>query len=179
MSQIILIELILISIFCIVSITLYIMLNTKITNLSKNLIKQSNYITNIQQLLKTKSTINAITENAEIIYQNLLQNIIPIMEAIDIEPRNTPEHPLWRALGGLMDEYAKNPYVAEKLRICIKLNTEIKKNLEAYINRGNAFLKQITTCEPNGVLSSAFIDGLLGQSLTFFTQIQQVSKNSY
>ena len=97
--------------------------NMRIRDMSKTLTHQYNLIVKIQSVLKNKSATNAVAENAEMIYQDLLQNLIPIMAAIDVMPRNTSEHPLWRALGGIMDEYAKNPFALEKLRRCIKLDT--------------------------------------------------------
>ena len=47
----------------------------------------------MQSVLKSKYATNGHTENAEMIYQDLLQNLIPIMAAIDIMPRSTAEHP--------------------------------------------------------------------------------------
>ena len=112
------------------------------------------------------------------IYQDLLQNLIPIMAAIDIMPRNTPEHALWRAIGGIMDEYAKNPFALEKLRRAIKLDSEVVRNIDNYIRRADNFLHHLSTTETDGLLSSTFTDGLLGQSLTFFAQAKQLANQS-
>lgn len=150
-------------------------MNTKIAGITKTLEHQYNLISKIQSVLKTKSATNAVTENAEMIYQDLLQNLIPVMAAIDIMPRNTPEHPLWRALGGIMDEYAKNPFTLEKLRRCIKLDSEVARNIDNYMHRADTFLHHLTTTEPDGLLSATFTDGLLGQSLTFFAQAKQLA----
>ncbi len=150
-------------------------MNRKIQDISKTLTHQFSMITKIQTALKTKSATNAVTENAELIYQDLLQNLIPIMAAIDVMPRGTPEHPLWRALGGIMDEYAKNPFALEKLRRCIKLNSEISRNLDNYMNRADTFLHHLTATEPDGILAATFTEGLLGQSLTFFAQAKQLA----
>jgi len=136
---------------------------------------QYNLLVKIQSVLKNKSATNAVAENAEMIYQDLLQNLIPIMAAIDIMPRSTTEHPLWRALGGIMDEYAKNPFALEKLRRCIKLDSEIGRHVDNYIRRADAFLQHLTATEPDGILAATFTDGLLGQSLTFFTQAKQLA----
>ena len=122
-----------------------------------------------------KNTTNAVAEHAEMIYQDLLQNLIPIMAAIDVMPRSTSEHPLWRALGGIMDEYAKNPFALEKLRRCIKLDAEVARSIDNYMNRADAFLNHLTTTDPDGILAATFTDGLLGQSLTFFTQAKQLA----
>ena len=149
--------------------------NTRITNMNKTLDHQYNLIVKLQSVLKNKYATNAIAENAEMIYQDLLQSLIPVMAAIDIMPRNTPEHPLWRALGGIMDEYAKNPFALEKLRRCIKLDTEVARNIDNYMRRADNFLHHLTTTEPDGLLSSTFTDGLLGQSLTFFAQAKQLA----
>ena len=150
-------------------------INTKLKSTSKTLEHQYNLLVKIQSILKNKSATNAVAENAEMIYQDLLQNLIPIMAAIDIMPRNTPEHALWRALGGIMDEYAKNPFALEKLRRAIKLDSEIARNIDNYMHRADKFLQHLTTTEPDGLLSSTFTDGLLGQSLTFFAQAKQLA----
>ena len=93
-------------------------------------------------------------------------------------PRSTPEHPLWRALGGILDEYAKNPFVLEKLRRSIKLDSEVARNIDNYMHRADTFLQHLTTTEPDGLLSATFTDGLLGQSLTFFAQAKQLAANN-
>ena len=151
-------------------------MNNKIAEITKTITFQYNLIVKIQSILKNKNATNAVAENAEIIYSDLLQNLIPIMAAIDVMPRNTNEHPLWRALGGIMDEYAKNPFALEKLRRCIKLDTSIAHNISNYLTRANRLLQYLTTTEPDGILASTFTDGLLGQSLTFFSQAQQLAE---
>jgi len=151
-------------------------MNTKISDITKTLTYQYNLIVKIQSVLKNKNATNAVAEHAEIIYQDLLQSLIPIMAAIDVMPRNTNEHPLWRALGGIMDEYSKNPFALEKLRRCIKLDTSIAHNVTNYITGANRLLQYLTTTEPDGILASTFTDGLLGQSLTFFNQAQQLAE---
>jgi hypothetical protein len=143
--------------------------------LEKNVGYQYNLVLKIQSMLKNKSATNAVAEHAEMIYQDLLQNLIPILAALDIMPRNTSEHPLWRTLGGLIDEYAKNPFVMEKLRRAIKLDAEVKRNVSNYMNRADNLLKHLSESEPDGILTKTFINGLLGQSLTFFTQAYQLA----
>ena len=149
--------------------------NTNVKNINKTLEFQYNLIVKMQSVLKNKSATNAVAENAEMIYQDLLQNLIPIMAAINIMPRNTNEHPLWRALGGIMDEYAKNPFALEKLRRAIKNNSEVARNIENYIARADSLLQHLTKTEPDGMLAATFTDGLLGQSLTFFAQAQTLA----
>lgn len=151
-------------------------LGNQMNEITKTQILQHNMITKIQSVLKNKTATNAVAENAEIVYQDLLQNLIPVMAAIDVMPRNTNEHPLWRALGGIMDEYSKNPFALEKLRRCIKLDNSIAHNVNNYITGANRLLQYLTTTEPEGILSSTFTDGLLGQSLTFFSQAQQLAE---
>ena len=146
--------------------------NNRIQNINKTLEYQYNLIVKMQSVLKTKSATNAVAENAEMIYQDLLQNLIPVMAAINVMPRNTTEHPLWRALGGIMDEYAKNPFALEKLRRAIKLDADVARNIENYITCADRLLRHLNTTEPDGILAATFTDGLLGQSLTFFTQAQ-------
>ncbi len=147
----------------------------RVHDMTRTLTHQYNLIVKIQSVLKNKSATNAVAENAEMIYQDLLQNLIPIMAAIDIMPRSTSEHPLWRALGGIMDEYAKNPFALEKLRRSIKLDSEISRHVDNYLRRADAFLQHLSTTEPDGILAATFTDGLLGQSLTFFTQARQLA----
>lgn len=163
-------------IVCICTLYFIITLNAKTKENAKTLAYQYNLIVKLQSLLKNKTATNAVAENAEMIYQDLLQNLIPIMAAIDIMPRNTSEHPLWRALGGIMDEYSKNPFALEKLRRAIKLDSEVARSVDNYINRADSFLHHITTTDPDGILSSTFTDGLLGQSLTFFAQAKQLAR---
>ena len=150
-------------------------MNKRISAITKTLELQHSLIIKIQSVLKNKSATNAVAENAEMIYQDLLQNLIPIMAAVDIMPRNTAEHPLWRALGGIMDEYAKNPFTLEKLRRCIKLDSEVARNIDNYMHRADTFLHHLTSTETDGLLASTFTDGLLGQSLTFFAQAKQLA----
>lgn len=150
----------------------------RINDLEKNISYQCNLIVKIQNLLKSKSATNAVAEHAEMIYQDLLQNLIPILATLDVMPRNTSEHPLWRTLGGLLDEYAKNPFIMEKLRRAIKLDTEVKRNVSNYMNRADNLLKHLSTAEPDGILTTTFINGLLGQSLTFFTQAYQLATDT-
>lgn len=163
---------------CIGILYFLININIRVKDATKTLSHQYNLIVKIQSVLKNKSATNAVAENAEMIYQDLLQNLIPIMAAIDVMPRNTSEHPLWRALGGIMDEYAKNPFALEKLRRCIKLDSEVARSIDNYMNRADSFLHHLTTTDPDGILSATFTDGLLGQSLTFFAQAKQLASQS-
>ena len=150
-------------------------LSNKISDITNTLTYQYNMIMKIQSTLKNKNATNAVAENAEIIYSDLLQNLIPIMAALDTMPRNTTEHPLWRALGGIMDEYAKNPFALEKLRRAIKNDAEVARNIENYIARADGLLQHLTKTEPDGMLTATFTDGLLGQSLTFFAQAKALA----
>ena len=162
-------------ILAIIITTMIFRVNTSIKNMNKTLEFQYNLIVKMQSVLKNKSATNAVAENAEMIYQDLLQNLIPIMAAINIMPRNTNEHPLWRALGGIMDEYAKNPFALEKLRRAIKNNSEVARNIDNYITHADGLLQHLTKTEPDGMLAATFTDGLLGQSLTFFAQAQTLA----
>lgn len=154
-------------------------INSRMSDINKTLEHQYNLIVKMQSILKNKYATNAVAENAEMIYQDLLQSLIPIMAAIDIMPRNTSEHPLWRALGGIMDEYAKNPFTLEKLRRSIKLDSEIARNVDNYMRRADTFLHHLTTTEPDGLLATTFTDGLLGKSLTFFAQAKQLANQEH
>lgn len=150
-------------------------LNKKTRDIAKTLTHQYNLLVKIQNILKNRMSVNDTADKAEIIYQDLLQDLIPIMATIDVMPRQTTEHPLWRALGGIMDEYAKNPFVLEKLRRAIKLDSNISHNISHYLNRANLFLQHMATTDTDGILATTFTDGLLGQSLTFFAQAQALA----
>lgn len=150
-------------------------MNTRLKALSKTLAHQYALMVKMQSVLKSKHATNVVTENAEMIYQDLLQNLIPVMAAIDIMPRATAEHPLWRALGGILDEYGKNPFVLEKLRRAIKLDSEVARATDNYLNRAESLLRHLSSTEQDGLLSATFTDGLLGQSITFFGQAKQLA----
>ena len=168
--------LIIVCILCgLCSVLFIIVTNKNIKNINKTLSYQYNLMVKIQNVLKNKFSVNETTDKAEIIYQDLLQDLIPIMAAMDVMPRATSEHPLWRALGGIMDEYAKNPFVLEKLRRAIKLDSNVAHNVSHYLNRANLFLQHMATTDSDGILSTTFTDGLLGQSLTFFAQAQALA----
>lgn len=176
MENTIIIILIAVSAFCSFCSFLFVLsANKHIKNTAKALTFQYNLIVKIQNVLKNKMSVNETTDKAEIIYQDLLQDLIPVMAAIDTMPRTTNEHPLWRALGGIMDEYAKNPFVLEKLRRAIKLDSKIAHNVNHYLNRANLFLQHMATTDTDGILATTFTDGLLGQSLTFFAQAQALA----
>ncbi len=164
-----------IMISCLFLIFYIIKINKKTEEINQTLSYQYNLVVKIQSTLKNKSATNAVAEHAEIIYQDLLQNLIPIMAAINVMPRQTNEHPLWRALGGILDEYSTNQFTLEKLRRCIKLDTSISRNIDNYINQANKLLQYLSNTEPDGILISTFTDGLLGQSLTFFTQAKELA----
>lgn len=176
-NTIILIFVIVCAIFSVCSLFISIKTDKNIKNVNKTLTYQYNLLVKIQTILKNKFSVNETTDKAEIIYQDLLQDLIPIMATMDVMPRNTSEHPLWRALGGIMDEYAKNPFVLEKLRRAIKLDSNIAHNVSHYLNRANMFLQHMATTDSDGILSTTFTDGLLGQSLTFFAQAQTLANS--
>lgn len=162
-------------VICLAAIMMIIIANRHIDALTKNTSYIQDMIIKMQNTLKNKSATNAVAEHAEMIYQDLLQNLIPILAALDIMPRNTSEHPLWRTLGGLLDEYAKNPFVMEKLRRAIKLDSNIKRSVSNYMSRAENLLENLNATEPDGILATTFLNGLLGQSLTFFTQSYQLA----
>ena len=174
-NMVILILITLATICSLCSIIFLISTNKKLRHMSKSLTLQYNLLLKTQQALKNKFSVNETTDKAEIIYQDLLQDLIPIMATIDVMPRTTSEHPLWRALGGIMDEYSKNPFVLEKLRRAIKLDSNIAHNVSHYLNRANMFLQHMANTDTDGILSTTFTDGLLGKSLTFFAQAQTLA----
>lgn len=149
--------------------------NKKIQQMTMVLKQQTETLISMRNVVKNKIAVNETSDKAEIIYQDLLQHLIPIMAILEIMPRQTSEHPLWRALGGIMDEYSQNPFVLEKLRRSIKLNPDIARHINLYLNRANMFLQHMATTDKDGILSTTFTDGLLGQSLTFFAQAQALA----
>lgn len=161
--------------FCLCLIILAFYINRRIKKLSKMLTYHYNLLVKIQSTLKNKMSVNETVDKAEIVYQDLLQDLIHIMAAIDVMPRNTNEHPLWRAIGGIMDEKDKDPFVLEKLRRAIKLDPNIAHSVNHYLNRANIFLQHMSSTDSDGILSTTFTDGLLGQSLTFFAQAQSLA----
>ncbi len=165
------------SLFVIMTFVMIFVLNKKINLLARATKQHAELLVAIKNVLKNKIAVNETTDKAEIIYQDLLQDLIPVMAAIDVMPRSTSEHPLWRALGGIMDEYDKNPFVLEKLRRSIKLDTNISRSISHYLNRANQFLQHMANTDKDGILSTTFTDGLLGQSLTFFAQAQALANS--
>ena len=163
------------ALFCLIAVLFVLKTNKNIRDINKTLTHQYNLLVKIQNVLKNRISVNDTADKAEIIYQDLLQDLIPIMATIDVMPRTTTEHPLWRALGGIMDEYAKNPFVLEKLRRAIKLDNNISHNVSHYLNRANLFLQHMASTDTDGILATTFTDGLLGQSLTFFAQAQALA----
>lgn len=153
-------------------------INERVRDMNKTLAHQYNLIVKMQSILKNKYATNAVAENAEMVYQDMLQNLIPAMAAIDVMPRATSEHPLWRALGGIMDEYAANPFTLEKLRRAIKLNSDVARGIHNYMRRAESLLQNLTATDTDGLLAATFTDGLLGQSLTFFAQAVQLAQES-
>jgi len=128
--------------------------------------------------IKNKANNDSLIENSELIYQNLLENIIPLMASIDVMPReSTEEHPLWRSLGAIMDSYAQNPFTLEKIRRAIKLDSNVAQNIESYIEHTNKFLQELEDLKKDGILSMSLKNGLLGKSLILFEQARQLAEN--
>ena len=167
-----------VSLLTIFALVMIFILNKKVALMTKTVKQQTDLLVSIRNVLKNKIAVNETADKAEIIYQDLLQDLIPVMAAIDVMPRTTAEHPLWKALGGIMDEYAKNPFVLEKLRRAIKLDSNIARSINHYLNRANMFLQHMANTDKDGILSTTFTDGLLGQSLTFFAQAQALANAS-
>ena len=78
-------------------------------------------------------------------------------------------------MGGILDEYGKNPFVLEKLRRAIKLDSEVARSVDNYLTRAESLLRHLSSTEQDGLLSATFTDGLLGQSITFFGQAKQLA----
>ena len=83
-DMIILIVLMVCALGSIAGLLLTISTNRNVREMAKTLTFQYNLIVKMQNLLKNKMSVNDTTDKAEIIYQDLLQDLIPIMAAIDI-----------------------------------------------------------------------------------------------
>ena len=75
----------------------------KISSLNSKLATMAAIVIKMQNSLKSKEATNTIAQNAEIIYNDLLQQLMPVVTNIGIKQRETSEHPLWQWAGGLMD----------------------------------------------------------------------------
>lgn len=155
-----------------------ILLIKKLSSLNSKLAAMAAIIIKMQNTLKSKEVASAIAQNAEIVYQNLLQQLIPITAGIGIKQRETPEHPLWQWAGGLMDEYSKNPYVLEQIRQAIKLDSAISQATDTYIDHASNFLDHIAKTDSEGLLAVAFSDGLLGQTITLLSQARGLATDN-
>ena len=67
-----LVAILLVLVLVIIITTVVFRANTRIQNINKTLEYQYNLIVKMQSVLKTKSATNAVAENAEMIYQDLL-----------------------------------------------------------------------------------------------------------
>ena len=139
---------------------------------------QSAALGKIHAVLKAKRTSNAFAENAEIVYQDLLQYATPIVRAAEIPPRQSAEHALWRAVGGMLDEYNRNPFVLEQLRRLIKLDSEIARAADGFLNRAEQLLRYLASVDADGLLAATFADGMLGQAMTLLSQAKQLAQNN-
>ena len=169
---------VLISLFIATTVIVFILENrfNKINSIFKN---QQLILKRIYQEIKTKTKSDAIIENSELFYQNLLQNLIPLMASIDVMPReSSEEHPLWRSLGAIMDNYAQNPFTLEKIRRAIKLDSNVAQNIETYIEHTNKFLQELEELKKDGILAISLKDGLLGKSLILFEQARQLAQEN-
>jgi len=147
----------------------------KIKNLESAVARQNSVLSKMSGAFRAKVASDAIAQNAEIIYQDMLQNIAPIVAALEIKPRDTNEHDLWRSIGGLLDEYTKNPFVLEQLRRLIKLDSASTRKADAFLMRGEQLLHHLSNAVPDGLLAATFTDGLLGQAMTLLAQAKQLA----
>lgn len=159
------------------SLALIALVLQKIAAVNSKITLQSNVISKMQSAMRARNATNAVAQNAEIIYQNLLQNLVPIAAAAEASPRDTDEHILWRTAGGLLDEYAKNPFVLEQVRRAIKLDANVASAAENYIAHASKLLELLAAADTDGLLAASFSDGLLGQTMTFLAQAKQLANN--
>jgi hypothetical protein len=137
---------------------------------------QSAQIAKVQILLSRRQAMNAVAENAEMVYQGLAQHIAPIARELGVPPRDSQEHLLWRILGGLLDEYGKNPFVLEKLRRGIKLDPEIARGADMFLEGAGRLLRHMSDIDATGLLSATFTDGLLGQAAALLSRAKHLAK---
>jgi hypothetical protein len=150
----------------------------RIKTLEQMTVRLSGMTAKMHGILKARATSDAIAQNAEIIYQDLLQHITPIASALKVSSRDSNEHELWRALGGMLDEYNSNPFVLEQLRRLIKLDSAVARAVDAFLARSEHLLRHLAAVDPDGLLASTFADGLLGQSMTLLSQAKQLAQNA-
>jgi len=150
----------------------------RIRKLEQLLARQTGLLSKMQENFQRRNSIDAIAQNAEIIYQDLLQHIMPIVKAAEIVPRESEQHSLWRTLGGLIDEYSRNPYVLENLRRLIKLDGDIARGADAFLGRSEKLLRHLAASDPDGLLAATFAEGLMGQTMTLLSQAKQLAQNN-
>ncbi|MCL2629840.1 MAG: hypothetical protein FWD33_04135 [Alphaproteobacteria bacterium] len=145
-----------------------------------NKISESNAaaLKNLQTVLATYNQQDSFINNLDIVYQELSHHLTPILERLEIQPRQTFEHNIWRMTGGLIDAKNQNPFVLEQLRRNIKLDSEFANNAEAFLFKAKKMLERIALLDPDGILVAAFSDGLLGQSITVLSSAQQLAAAS-
>ena len=173
--EIILAMLVVALILVFISTLISLQLSRRVKAMEQLLARQSTVLIKTQEAYRARATAEAIAQSADIIYQDLLQHILPIIRAAEVAPRDTTEHPLWQSLGGLVDEYAKNPYVLENLRKSIKLDPDVSRSADAFLSRAEKLLRHLAEKDPDGLLISAFAEGLLGQTITMLSQAKQLA----
>ncbi|MDR0449355.1 MAG: hypothetical protein LBG89_02755 [Rickettsiales bacterium] len=133
---------------------------------------------NIANNLATYNQQDSFINNLDIVYQELAHHLTPVMKALEIQPRQTFEHNIWRMTGGLVDAKDQNPFVLEQLRRNIKLDSEFANNVDSFLFKAKKMLERMAALDPDGILAAAFSDGLLGQTITIFTSAQQLAAAS-
>ena len=113
---------------------------------------------------KQEANITSLIQNHEAEMTMRLQN-----DANDLQMRFSEIDQKVKAFASQMQVYQ----TADALKA--KLDSEISRHVDNYLRRADTFLQHITTTEPDGILATTFTDGLLGQSLTFFTQARQLA----
>jgi len=157
------------------SIVGFIAVYSTIKRLGRTVVAQTAHIAKLHKVLSNRQATNAVAENTEIIYNGLNQSIAPITKELDIAPRDTDEHMLWRNIGGLLDEYARNPFVLEQLRRAVKLNPQVARHTNAFLENASKLLRHLAAVDTDGLLAATFTDGLLGQAVTLVSQAKQLA----
>ncbi|GHT59145.1 hypothetical protein FACS18945_5410 [Bacteroidia bacterium] len=158
-----------------VGIIMIFILRGQCRQIARNARNQADILSKILMLIKSKSDVGTVIEHAEIIYQDLVQHLTPVVAELKIKLRTSDEHVLWRMLGGVLDEYSNNPFVLEQLRRNVKLDPNISRAVDNYIMRAEKLLDHLSASDPDGIIATAFAEGLLGQSITFFAQAKKLA----
>ena len=128
-------------------------------------------VNNILKHRKTK-TIDTTGELNKIIEASNKNDKKHVILIVDDEPDNLA---LLRNVEFYSETYLDCAAVSVKTGESAQLNPNIAHCIDNYMARADKLLTYLTATDPNGILTTTFTDGLLGQSLTFFAQAKQLA----